>query len=201
MLFRNRPVVPYRSVQPFDHALQVGFVLFVTNRGIFGETSARQFGTTTTICPPLLPATAIDGALVVAGIRQPKDLSLDNPASPARCRIIATLGTYRTTGRRVGHLIFPQPPFAFAPVRVLGIDKIRYGPVEIKLTTVDSATSQATLLDIQLLAALTAQRLYRGIPHGQELLLGPFPHIGYLTQFGHNCLFLFYPSIPLVRSD
>lgn len=201
MLFRNRPVVPYRSVQPFDHALQVGFVLFVTNRGIFGETSASQFGTTTTICPPLLPATAIDGALVVAGIRQPKDLSLDNPASPARCRIIATLGTYRTTGRRVGHLIFPQPPFAFAPVRVLGIDKIRYGPVEIKLTTVDSATSQATLLDIQLLAALTAQRLYRGIPHGQELLLGPFPHIRYLTQFGHNCLFLFYPSIPLVRSD
>lgn len=201
MLFRTRPVVPYRSVQPFDHTLQVGFVLFVTNRGIFGETSARQFGTTTTICPPLLPATAIDGALVVAGIRQPKDLSLDNPASPARCRIIATLGTYRTTGRRVGHLIFPQPPFAFVPVGVPGIDKIRYGPVEIKLTTVDGATSQAALLDIQLLSALPAQRLYRGISHGQEVLLGPFPYIGYLTQFGHNCLFLFYPSIPLVRSD
>lgn len=83
-----------------------------------------------------------------------------------------------------------MPPLTFGRVGILRIDKVGYGPIQIKLATVDGASAQCTFLCIQLIALLTFQGFDGGVPHGYQILFGLFAHVGYFAEFGHGCSLL-----------
>ena len=138
--------------------------------------------------PPslLVYATIIDATTILARILEPKDLALYLPASRTVDRKARALDTNGPTGRDLHIIVFPIPPLAFPRVRILGIDKIFHGTIQIELAAIDHTSARGTLLGIQLVRALAPQGLDRGITHPDQILFRLFPDIWYFPKLTHK---------------